>query len=75
MNQGGKGTEFNNKIASELYTKLDIMVPHKAPAHSQCNSQAAVLKNPAKHMKYVVGKSTLNWEWSLEPLMFCYNMP
>jgi hypothetical protein len=34
------GKELINKIAVELYTKLDIKGTHTAPAHSQCNSQA-----------------------------------
>jgi hypothetical protein len=34
------GKEFLNKIAAELYQKLDIKTTHTAPAHPQCNSQA-----------------------------------
>jgi hypothetical protein len=45
-----------------------------APAHPQCNSQAEVLnKSLAKFLKNVVNETTLNWEWYLAPLMFCYN--
>jgi hypothetical protein len=63
-----------NKIAAELYAKLDIRTTHTAPAHPQCNSQAEVFnKSLAKFLKNVVDKTTLNWDWYLAPLMFCYN--
>jgi hypothetical protein len=68
------GKEFLNKIATELYQKLDIKSTHTAPAHPQCNSQAEVFnKSLAKFLKNVVDETTLNWEWYLAPLMFCYN--
>jgi hypothetical protein len=68
------GKEFLNKIAAELYQKLDIKTTHTAPAHPQCNSQAEVFnKSLAKFLKNVVDETTLNWEWCLAPLMFCYN--
>ncbi len=68
------GKEFINKIATELYQKLDIKATHTAPAHPQCNSQAEVFnKSLAKFLKNVVDETTLNWEWYLAPLMFCYN--
>ncbi len=68
------GKEFINKIAAELYKKLDIKTTHTAPAHPQCNSQAEVFnKSLAKFLKNVVDETTLNWEWYLAPLMFCYN--
>jgi hypothetical protein len=67
------GKEFMNKIAAELYQKLDIRSTHTAPAHPQCNSQAEVFKKSlAKFLKNVVDETTLNWEWYLAPLMFCY---
>jgi hypothetical protein len=63
-----------NKIAAELYQKLDIKKTHTAPAHPQCNSQAEVFnKSLAKILKNVVDETTLNWEWYLAPLIFCYN--
>ncbi len=66
------GKEFTNKIAAELYKKLDIKATHTTPAHPQCNSQAEVFINPlAKFLKNVVDETTLNWEWYLAPLMFC----
>jgi hypothetical protein len=69
-----EGKEFPNKIAEELYQKLDIKTTHTAPAHPQCNSQAEVFnKSLAQFLKNVVDKTILNWEWYLAPLMFCYN--
>jgi hypothetical protein len=68
------GTEFINKIAAELYEKLDIKGTHTATALLQCNSQAGVFnKTLAKYMKNVVHESNLNWEWYLAPLLFGYN--
>jgi hypothetical protein len=68
------GKEFINKIAAKLYQKLDIKTMHTAPAHPQCNSQPEVFnKSLAKFLKNVVDETTLNWEWYLAPLMFCYN--
>ncbi len=68
------GKEFLNKAARELYYKLDTKGTHTAPAQPQCNVQAEVFnKTLAKYMINVVDKSTLNWEWYLAPLMFCYN--
>jgi hypothetical protein len=53
-----------NKIAAELYKKLDIKSTHTAPAHPQYISQAEVFnKSLAKFLKNVVDKTTLNWEW------------
>jgi hypothetical protein len=67
-------SEFLNKIAAELFTKLDIKGTHIAPAHPQCYGQAEVFnKTLAKYMQNVVDGSTLNWEWFLTPLMFCHN--
>jgi hypothetical protein len=58
-----RGKEFLNKIAAELYNKLDIKRTHTAPAYPQCNSQAEVFnKTLAKYMKDIVDESTLNWE-------------
>jgi hypothetical protein len=56
------GKEFLNKIAAELYQKLDIKTTHTAPAHPQCNSQAEVFnKSLAKFLKNVVDETALNW--------------
>jgi hypothetical protein len=50
-----------NKVADELYQKLDIKTTHTAPAHPQCNSQAEVFnKSFAKFLKNVVDETTLN---------------
>jgi transposase InsO family protein len=69
------GKEFINKIAAELYKKLDIKATHTAPAHPQCDSKAEVFnKSRVKFLKNVVDETTLNWEWYLAPLMFCYNI-
>jgi uncharacterized membrane protein YraQ (UPF0718 family) len=65
------GKEFVNKIAAELYQKLDIKTTHMAPAHPQCNSQAEVFnKWLANFLKNVVDETTFNWEWYLAPLIF-----
>ena len=46
-----------NKVATELYKKLDIKGTHTAPAHPQCNSQAEVFnKTLAKYMKNSGGR-------------------
>ena len=69
-----QGKEFINKIAEELYQKLDIKATNTAPAHPQCNSQAEVFnKTLAKYMKNVVDETTLDWEQYLPALMFSYN--
>jgi hypothetical protein len=68
------GKEFINKIAAELYSKLEIKGIHTPPAHLHFDSQVEVIKKTlAKYMKNVVDKGTLNFEWYLAPLMLCYN--
>ena len=55
------GKEFLNKVADELYQKLDIKTTHTAPAQPQCNSQVEVFnKSFAKFLKNVVDETTLN---------------
>jgi redox-regulated HSP33 family molecular chaperone len=73
MNHTDGGKKFTNKIASELYHKLDIKGTHTAPAHLQCTCQAEVFnKKVAKFMKNVVDESTLNWEWYILPFQLLF---
>jgi hypothetical protein len=70
----GGGKEFINKIAKELYGKLNIKGSQTSPEHPQFNSQGKVFnKTLAKYMKNVVDESTQYREWYLAPLMFFYN--
>jgi hypothetical protein len=60
--------EFINKIAAELYEKMDIKGTDTSPSHPQCNRQPEVFnKTLAKYMINLANESISNWEWCLAP--------
>jgi hypothetical protein len=68
------GKEFRNKLAAELYKRLDIDHTTTAAYHTQCNAQAEVCnKTIAKYLNSFVDKTTLDWEQYLAPMAFSYN--
>jgi transposase InsO family protein len=68
------GKEFRNKLATELYKRLDIEHTTTAAYHPQCNAQAEVCnKTIAKYLNSFVDESTLDWEQYLAPMAFSYN--
>ena len=68
------GKEFCNKLAEELFVKLNIQHTKTSPAHPQCNSQVEVFnKTVAKYLSSFVDQSTLDWEQYIPMLMFSYN--
>jgi hypothetical protein len=68
------GKEFRNKLAAELYKRLDIDHTTTAAYHPQCNAQAEVCnKTIAKYLNSFVDETTLDWEQYLAPMAFSYN--
>ena len=68
------GKEFRNKLAAELYKRLDIEHTTTAAYHPQCNAQAEVCnKTIAKYLNSFVDETTLDWEQYLAPMAFSYN--
>ena len=68
------GKEFRNKLATELYKRLDIEHTTTVAYHPQCNAQAEVCnKTIAKYLNSFVDESTLDWEQYLAPMAFSYN--
>jgi hypothetical protein len=68
------GKEFRNKLATELYQRLDIDQTTTAAYHPQCNAQAEVCnKTIAKYLNSFVGETTLDWKQYLAPMAFSYN--
>ncbi len=57
------GKEFRNKLATELYKRLNIEHTTTAAYHPQCNAQAEVCnKTIAKYLNSFVDETTLDWE-------------
>jgi len=68
------GKEFRNKLATELYKRLNIEHTTTAAYHPQCNAQAEVCnKTIAKYLSSFVDETTLDWEQYLAPMAFSYN--
>jgi hypothetical protein len=68
------GKEFRNKLAEELYKRLNIDHTTTAAYHPQCNAQAEVCnKTIAKYLNSFVDETTLDWEQYLAPMAFSYN--
>jgi hypothetical protein len=68
------GKEFRNKLAAELYKRLDIDHTMTAAYHPQCNVQAEVCnKTIAKYLNSFVDETTLDWEQHLATMAFSYN--
>jgi hypothetical protein len=68
---GGKG--FINKIAAELYSKLDIKGLTFHQLIHNVSEVEVFNKTFAKYTKNIADKILLNWEWILAPLILCYN--
>ena len=72
-----QGREFCNELAQHLYSALDIEHTTTTPYHPQCNAAAERFNRTmntfiARAIKEA-GRSTLDWELFLGPLMLSYN--
>jgi len=73
-NRFGQGKELRNKLAAELYKRLNIEHTTTAAYHPQCNTQAEVCnKTIGKYLNSFVDETTLDWEQYLAPMAFSYN--
>jgi hypothetical protein len=68
------GKESRNKLAAELYKRLDIDHTTTAAFHPQCNAQAEVCnKTIVKYLNSFIDETKLDWEQYLAPMAFSYN--
>jgi hypothetical protein len=65
---------LRNKLATELYKRLNIKHTTTAAYHPQCITQAEVCnKTMAKNLNSFVDETTLDWEQYLALMAFSYN--
>ena len=72
-----QGREFCNELAQHIYSALDIEHSTTTPYHPQCNASAERFNRTmntfiARALKEA-GRTTLDWELCLGPLMLSYN--
>jgi hypothetical protein len=70
MMEKNSSTRLQQNSTKNLTSRLHTLPQHIPNATVK---QKCLNKSLAKFLKNLVDESTLNWEWYLAPLMFCYN--